>query len=206
MQNWCRTCAAKKSPAPKNQAPLTSIKVGEPLQVLAVGLLGPFPESENGNKYILVVGDYFIRWMESYAIKNLEATTDGQILFLLLSSPPIALRPREAMKYVNFWASQNHTLHPATRRVMGWLSGSIVNYLPCYLQQQKPIRLIGRDNCGVSQVCTQLLLFPPFPDVWEAGTHTCGPDVWTPSIRNYRRQHVQAPRRRPVDRLKFCPP
>ena len=26
------------------------------------------PEAENGNSYILVVGDYFIRWMEAYVI------------------------------------------------------------------------------------------------------------------------------------------
>ena len=58
VRNWCRTCAnraAKKTPAPKNQAPLTSVKVGEPLQVVAVDLLGPFPELENGNRYIMVV-------------------------------------------------------------------------------------------------------------------------------------------------------
>lgn len=40
---------------------MTSIKVGEPLQVVAVDLLGPFPKSKNGNRYIMVVGDYFTR-------------------------------------------------------------------------------------------------------------------------------------------------
>ena len=38
-------------------------------------ILGPFPESQEGNKYILVVSDYFTRWVEAYAIKNQEAVT-----------------------------------------------------------------------------------------------------------------------------------
>ena len=73
--NWCKTCsecAAKKTPAPKRRAPLQNIKVGSPLLVV-VHILGPFPESEKGNSYILVIGDYFTRWMEAYPFPNQEA-------------------------------------------------------------------------------------------------------------------------------------
>ena len=43
--------------------------------VVAVDIVGPFPESESGNTYVLVAGDYFTRWMEAYAIPSQEATT-----------------------------------------------------------------------------------------------------------------------------------
>ena len=43
-------------------------------------IVGPFPESANGNSYILVVSDYFTRWTEAYAIPNQEATTIAQKL------------------------------------------------------------------------------------------------------------------------------
>ena len=47
---------------------------------MAVDILGPLPESETGNSYIMVVGDYFTRWMEAFAIPNQEATTVAEKL------------------------------------------------------------------------------------------------------------------------------
>ena len=41
-------------------------------------LTGPFTESPSGNSYILVVGDYFNKWLEAYAVPDLEATTIAQ--------------------------------------------------------------------------------------------------------------------------------
>ena len=76
--NWCKTCAAcaqRKTPAPKNRTSPQSIKVGCPLELVAVDIVDPLPESDNGNAYILVVVGYFTRWMESYPIPNQEAVT-----------------------------------------------------------------------------------------------------------------------------------
>ena len=83
VKTWCQTCAvcaSRKSSAPKNCAPLQTIKAGSPMQVIAVDIMGPLPESSNKNSYILVVGDYFTRWMEAYPINNQEAGTVAQKL------------------------------------------------------------------------------------------------------------------------------
>ena len=61
---WLRTCpacATRKSPPQKNRAPLQMIASGFPMQIVAVDILGPLPESTAGNLYILVVGDYFTK-------------------------------------------------------------------------------------------------------------------------------------------------
>ena len=78
VHKWCRQClqcAERKTPAPKNKAKLTSIHPGYPLQLVAMDILGPLPESPHKNSYVLVVSDYFTRWTEAYALPNQEANT-----------------------------------------------------------------------------------------------------------------------------------
>ena len=40
-----------------------------------MNVAGPFPVSNVGNRYVLVVMDYFRKWPEVYAIPNQEAST-----------------------------------------------------------------------------------------------------------------------------------
>ena len=93
---------SRKSPVPKARAPLTNIKAGYPQQLLAMDIVGPFPESEKGNHYILVVSDYFTRWAEVYAIPNQEARTVAQKLtdeFFLRFGPPEQLHSDQGRNF-----------------------------------------------------------------------------------------------------------
>ena len=42
--------------------------------------MGPFPETESGNRHLLVVMDYFTKWPETYALPNQEALTVSNVL------------------------------------------------------------------------------------------------------------------------------
>ena len=83
MKIWCQrcaTCASRKSPAPKNCAPLHTVSAGSPMQIIAVDIMGPLPESWRKNSYVLVMADYFTKWIEVFAICDQEAGTVAQKL------------------------------------------------------------------------------------------------------------------------------
>jgi hypothetical protein len=43
--------------------------VEAPFERIAIDV-GPFPRSDQGNRYILIAMDYFTEWPEAYAIPN----------------------------------------------------------------------------------------------------------------------------------------
>lgn len=43
-------------------------------------MLGPFPLSDRGNRYVLVAMDYFTKWAEVYAIPDQSATATANVL------------------------------------------------------------------------------------------------------------------------------
>ena len=78
VQQWCASCvscATRKSGGPTRRGPLQPIAMGYPLQLVAVDILGPLPQTSAGNSYILVAKDYFTRWLEAWPIPNQETKT-----------------------------------------------------------------------------------------------------------------------------------
>ena len=71
----CQECATRKMPVPRRRAPLQSVPSGYPMHKVAMDIVGPLPKSRAGNKYILVISDYFSKWTEAYPLPNQEAST-----------------------------------------------------------------------------------------------------------------------------------
>jgi len=83
VEDWCRQCekcTKRKSPQTNARAPLVSSCSGYPFERIAIDIMGPLPVTESGNKYILVVGDYFTKWKEAFPIPNQEARTVAEKL------------------------------------------------------------------------------------------------------------------------------
>ena len=78
VHNWCKSCVScttRKTSTPRRKAALGTIVAGYPMQIIAIDLVGPLPESDNGNQYMLVVADYFTCWVEAFPLPNQEAST-----------------------------------------------------------------------------------------------------------------------------------
>lgn len=79
---WCQKCLicqAKRPPVRKARGGLGQFAVGVPMERVGMDILGPLPQSRRGNKYLLVVSDYFTRWIEAYPIPDIEAKTICQV-------------------------------------------------------------------------------------------------------------------------------
>ncbi|CAC5421299.1 unnamed protein product [Mytilus coruscus] len=75
MCRHCDICDSKKGPNKKPHSPLQQYNVGAPLERITVDMLGPLPRTYKGNRYLMVVGDYFSKWADAIPIRDQEATT-----------------------------------------------------------------------------------------------------------------------------------
>jgi hypothetical protein len=61
----CTVCNRFKSLNKKPRTALQKYLVGHPMDMIGIDVIGPLPKSKNNNRYILVIGDHFTRWMEA---------------------------------------------------------------------------------------------------------------------------------------------
>lgn len=153
VKNWCRNCqpcARRKMPVPRRHAPLGTIRAGSPMQIIAMDILGPLPESSSsGSRYILVVGDYFTRWMEAYGIPNGEAVTVAKKLvdeFFCRFSPPEQLHSdqgrqfeseiiAEICKSLHINKSRTTPYHPQSDGMVERFNRTLLNMLAIHVEE-----------------------------------------------------------------------
>ena len=78
----CDICGANKPPVHKPRAPLGSMPVGALMDRMSTDLIGPFPRTLRGNRYVLVVTDQFSHWVEVLAIRDQSAETAARTILI----------------------------------------------------------------------------------------------------------------------------
>lgn len=77
----CAVCIEKRGYKANQKAPIQRVEVGSyPFERVAMDAIGPLPITERGNKFILVIADYFSRFVEAYPVPNL---TTEEVCFTL---------------------------------------------------------------------------------------------------------------------------
>ena len=74
-----------------------------PLQKIGIDLLGPFPETPNNKKYIIVMVDYLTKWAETDLLPNGNAEEIAQFFV-----KHIVLRHGYALAGMTIWHDDHH--------------------------------------------------------------------------------------------------
>jgi len=63
--SMCAICASRKGKPPPKRAPMETQPVGSPFERIALDILDTRKVTSKGNQYILVIYDYFTKWMDA---------------------------------------------------------------------------------------------------------------------------------------------
>ena len=83
VSHWCRSCcdcAMTKSPRSRHKAPLLLIPVQDAFDRVACDIIGPFPVSKAGNRYVVVFSEYLTKWVECVPVPSIEASMIARLL------------------------------------------------------------------------------------------------------------------------------
>ncbi|GBO06936.1 Transposon Tf2-6 polyprotein [Araneus ventricosus] len=82
----CHSCIQRRGFAKNVNAPVQSIPTADyRFQKVAFDAIGPLVASKNGNKWIIVISDYFTRYPETYALPNIQSHNVAKVLIDFIS-------------------------------------------------------------------------------------------------------------------------
>ena len=105
VERWCQKCDicnSRKMSQRRAKAPMKIYNVGAPLERVAVDIMGPLPITKMGNRYLLVIGDYFTKWVEAIPLKNQEANAVASELvdkFVSIFGVPIQIHSDQGTNF-----------------------------------------------------------------------------------------------------------
>lgn len=154
VEKWCRacdSCGARKGPQRRTRGRLQRYNVGAPFERIAVDILGPLPRTDWGNKYMLVVMDYFSKWPEVYPVPDQATITVAEALvqnWVSRFGVPLLIHSDQGRNFTSatfkgmcdllgMKKTQTTPLHPESDGMVERFNRTILNHLSIFVSQNQ---------------------------------------------------------------------
>ena len=144
----CTTCQQAKLPNP-NRAPMCNIPIGKPWEMLAADIL-EVPVSRQNHRYLLVVMDYFTKWVEAIPLHDQTAASITEAIIKICSSfgVPSILHSDQGRNFESdmlhqmlqaFGIKKSRTTayHPQCDGMVERFNRSLLQLLRCYVNTEE---------------------------------------------------------------------
>ena len=144
----CQLCGEANNPQRKHRHMLKTYVPGGRFERIACDIAGPFPKSESGNSYILVVSDYFTKLTAMFALPDIRAETVAEHIvrgWIKHHGCPRELHSdqgrqfvsavfREICKLLEINKSQTTPLHPSSDGLVERMNRTVKNMLSKFVR------------------------------------------------------------------------
>ena len=144
----CLACTACKSPFKRYRAALADFRVGAPMDRVAIDLIGPLPLTTRKNRYILVLVDYFTRWLEAFPLPDQTAETVAHKMvteFVCRFVAPLEIHTDQGCNFesdlfqevcclLEITKTRTTAYHPSSNGLVERCSGTLGSMIRSYLE------------------------------------------------------------------------
>lgn len=147
----CDACTARNLSRDHNKAPLGKYLVGEPMERVTMDIMGPLPVTKDGNRYILVITDWFTKWTEGIPMPDQEAKTLAAAVvnnFVVRFGVPLQIYTdqgrnfestvfSELCKYLNIEKTHSTSMRPQANGLVERFNRTLTAMLSKYCQENQ---------------------------------------------------------------------
>ena len=153
ITRWCAECdvCAQVKSGPRYKAPLGSCQARAKLEVVAVDVLGELPETLRGNKYILVITDWYTKWTHAIAMPDQTAQTVADSMineFIQYFGAPVRIHSDQGRNFesqlfqqvcqlLGIERSRTSPYHPADNGQVERYNRTLQQMLKCFINEHR---------------------------------------------------------------------